>query len=58
MPIKSQYTKNVFQGNDLSPQIINNILKLRKATCNLRNVHLFENKNPGTKRYGLGCIDY
>ena len=48
----------VFQGNDLSLQIIKNIFKLRKNTCNLRNVHLFENQNPKATRYGLGWFAY
>ena len=59
MAMKSQCTKKYLEFlmtevhkylNDLSPQVINNIFKLRKNICNLRNVHLFERKNPGTKR--------
>ena len=65
MAMKSQCTKKCLEFfmievykylNGLSPQIINNISKLRKNICNLRNVHLFERKNPGTKRYGLDYI--
>ena len=36
--------------NNLSPQVMNDIFKLRKNTHNLRNVHLFESQNPRTKR--------
>ena len=39
--------------NGLPPQIIKNIFKLRKNIYNLRNFHLSERKNPGTKRYGI-----
>ena len=31
---------------------------LGKNTCNTRNVHLFVNQNPRTKRYDLVCIAY
>ena len=41
--------------NGLLPQVMNDIFKLRKNTYNLRNVHLFESKNPRTKRY---CLDF
>ena len=37
---------------------MNYIVKLRKNTYNLRNVHLPENQKPKTKRYGLDCIAY
>ena len=36
--------------NNLSPQVMNDIFKLRKNTHNLRNAHLFESQNPRTKR--------
>ena len=39
--------------NDLTPQIMNDIVKLRKNTYDLRNVPLFESQSPKTKRYGL-----
>ena len=41
--------------NDLSPQTMNDIFKLRKNTSNLRNVHSFESQIPRTKRYRLDC---
>ena len=31
--------------NGLSPQIMNDIFKLRKNTYDLRNIHLFESQN-------------
>ena len=34
--------------NGLSPQIMNDIFKLRKYICNLRHFHLFESQNPRT----------
>ena len=37
---------------------MNDILKLRKSTYNLRNANLFETQNPRTKRYGRDCIVY
>ena len=36
--------------HNLSPQVMNDIFKLRKNTHNLRNAHLFESQNPRTKR--------
>ena len=44
--------------NDLLPQIINYIFKVRKDIYDLRNFYLFENQNPKTKQYGLDCIAY
>ena len=44
--------------NGLSSQIINDIFKFRKDTCNLRNVPLIESQHPSTKQYGLECIAY
>ena len=44
--------------NGLPPEIMNDIFKLRKNICNVRNVHLFESLNPRTKRYRLYCIVY
>ena len=44
--------------NDISPQIMNDIFKLRKNTYNLRNVHLFKSQNPRIKRYGINCTAY
>ena len=42
--------------NSLSPQIMNDIFKLRKNTYNLRNARLFEYQNPRTRRYDLDRI--
>ena len=42
--------------NGLSPDIMNDIFKLRENTYNLRNFHIFESENPRTKRLGLDCI--
>ena len=44
--------------NGLSPDIMNEIFKLRENTYNLRNFHIFESENPRTKRFGLDCIAY
>ena len=44
--------------NGLPPEIMNDIFKLRKNICNVRNVNLFESLNPRTKRYRLYCIVY
>ena len=35
--------------NGLSPDIISDIVKLRKNTYNLRNFHIFESQNPRQK---------
>ena len=37
--------------NGLSPDIISDIVKLRKNTYNLRNFHIFESQNPRTKKH-------
>ena len=44
--------------NGLSPDIMNDIFKLRENTYNLRNFHILESENPRTKRFGLHCIAY
>ena len=44
--------------NGLSPDIMNDIFKLRENTYNLRNFHIFEAENSRTKRFGLDCIAY
>ena len=44
--------------NDLSPDIMSGIFKLRENTYNLRNFHIFESQNPGAKKFGLGSIAY
>ena len=58
MPMKSQYTKKCLEFlmikvykylNDLPPQEMNDIFKLKKITFDLTNVHLFETQNPRTK---------
>ena len=38
--------------NDLSPDIMSDIFKLREGTNNLRNFHIFESQNPRTKKFG------
>ena len=44
--------------NGLFPDIMSDIFKLRENTCNLRNFHIFESKNPRTKKFGLDSIAY
>ena len=44
--------------NDLSPDIMSYIFKLRENTYNLRNFHMFESQNPRTKTFGLDSIVY
>ena len=44
--------------NGLSPDIMNDIFKLRENTYNLRNFHIFESQNPRTKKFGLDSIAY
>ena len=44
--------------NGLSPDIMSDILNLRKNTYNMRNVHIFESQNPRTKKFGLDSIAY
>ena len=44
--------------NDLSPDIISDIFKVRESTYNLRNFHIFESQNPRTKKFGLDSIAY
>ena len=44
--------------NDLSPDIMDDIFKLRENTYNLRNFHIFESQNPRTKKFGLDSIAY
>ena len=44
--------------NGLSPDIMSDILKLRKNTYSLRNFHIFKSEKPGTKRFGLDSIGY
>ena len=42
----------------LSPDILSDIFKLRKNSCNLRNFRIFESQNPRTKKFGLDSIAY
>ena len=44
--------------NDLSPDIINTVFKLRQNTYNLRNFHAFESQNTRTKKFDLDSIVY
>ena len=44
--------------NGLSPNIMNDIFKLRENTYNLRNFHIFESENPRAKRFSLDCTAY
>ena len=45
--------------NGLSPEIMNDIFKLRKNTHSLRNFHIFQSQNQKrTKEFGLGSIAY
>ena len=44
--------------NDLSPDIMSDIFKLRENTYNLRNFHIFESQNPRTKTFGLDSVAY
>ena len=42
--------------NDLSPDIMSDIFKLRENTYNLINFHILESQNPRTKKFGLDSI--
>ena len=44
--------------NGHSPDIMNDILKLRKNDYNLRNFHIFQTKNPHSLKYGLDAIPH
>ena len=44
--------------NDLSPDIMSDIFKLRENTYNLINFHIFESQNLRTKNFGLDSIQY
>ena len=44
--------------NGLSPDIVNDLFKLRENTYNLRNFHIVESKNPRIKKFGLDSIAY
>ena len=44
--------------NDLSPDIMSDIYKLRENSYNLKNFHIFESQNPRTKTFGLNSVAY
>ena len=44
--------------NGLSPDITNDILKLRENTYNLQNFHIFQKENPRSLKYRLDAIPY
>ena len=44
--------------NGHSPDIINDISKLRENTYNLQNFHIFQTENPRLLKYGLDAISY
>ena len=44
--------------NGLSPNIMNDIFRLRENTYNLRNFHFFQTENPRSLKYGLDAIPY
>ena len=44
--------------NGYSPNIMNDIFKLRENTYNLRNFHIFQTENPHSLKYGLIAIPY
>ena len=44
--------------NELSPDVMTDIFKLRENTYNSKDFHLFESQNPRTKTFGLDHIPY
>ena len=44
--------------NGHSPDIMNDIFKLRQNMYNLRNFHIFQTENPCSLKYGLDAIPY
>ena len=44
--------------NGYSPDIMNDLLKLKENTYNLRNFHIFQTENPRSLKYGLVAIPY
>ena len=44
--------------NGLSPDIMNDIFKLRENTYNLRNFHTFQTENPRSLKCGLNASPY
>ena len=43
---------------DISPDIMNDIFKLRENTYNFRNFHILKTENPHSLKYGLDAISY
>ena len=41
-----------------SPEIMNDIFKLRENMYNLRNFHFFQTENPSSLKYRLDAIPY
>ena len=46
------------QLNGHSPDLMNDIFKLRENRYNLRNFHIFQTENPRSLIYGLDAIPY
>ena len=44
--------------NGYSPDIMNDIFKLRENMYNLQNFHTFQTDNPRSLKYGLDAIPY
>ena len=44
--------------NEHSPDLMNNIFKLRENVYNFRNFHIFQIENPCSLKYGLDAIPY
>ena len=44
--------------NGHSPDIMNDIFKLRENAYNLRNFHIFQTENPRSLKYGLDAVPY
>ena len=44
--------------NGHSPDIINDIFKLRENMYDLRNFHIFQTESPRSLKYGLDAIPY
>ena len=44
--------------NGHSPDIMNDIFKLRADTYNLRNFHILQTENPRSLKYGLDAVPY
>ena len=42
--------------NGNSPDIMNDIFKLKENICNLRNFHIFLKENLGSVKYGLDAM--